>query len=283
MEPTRAHSDNTFTSWDGTKLFFRMWSPKAATQKALILIHRGHEHSGRFIEVVNKLGLDDFFIFAWDMRGHGLSEGKGDRIEDFYVFVRDLDAFVSFITKKYELPLENMVVIGHSVGGVIVSAWVHDCAPSIRAMILATPAFKVKLYIPFSISILRLFNRVKKDAIINSYVKSNMLTHDDQLAKEYAEDKLITRGIAVKILLDLFDVSSEIVNAANVITVPTLLLTAGSDWVVENDVQEKFFDNLSSRLKEKRIYAGFYHSIFHERGRNQPIADMREFILKLFG
>jgi alpha-beta hydrolase superfamily lysophospholipase len=31
-----------------------------------------------------------------------------------------------------------------------VATWAHDYAPGIRCMVLASPAFKVKLYVPFA-------------------------------------------------------------------------------------------------------------------------------------
>ena len=43
-----------------------------------------------------------------------------------------------------------MAVIAQSVGAVLVAAWAHDYAPKIRCMVLASPAFKVKLYVPFA-------------------------------------------------------------------------------------------------------------------------------------
>ena len=46
--------------------------------------------------------------------------------------------------------IEEMAIVGHSVGAVGVAAWVHDYAPPIRAMVLATPAFRVKLYVPLA-------------------------------------------------------------------------------------------------------------------------------------
>jgi alpha-beta hydrolase superfamily lysophospholipase len=40
-------------------------------------------------------------------------------------------------------------VVAQSVGAVLAVTWVHDYAP-IRCLVLASPAFKVKLYVPFA-------------------------------------------------------------------------------------------------------------------------------------
>jgi alpha-beta hydrolase superfamily lysophospholipase len=64
-------SEHTIALPDGAELFYRAWVPPHATGKALVLFHRGHEHSGRWQEFVEALELDDVAVFAWDARGHG--------------------------------------------------------------------------------------------------------------------------------------------------------------------------------------------------------------------
>src|ERR1700676_4531823 len=171
--PTRP-SEQWLTLPDGTELFYRAWLPAQPTDKALILFHRGHEHSGRLVDVVEQLNLGDVACFAWDARGHGRSQGDRGYSPSFGCMVQDADFFVRHVAERYQIPHENMVVLGHSVGAVTVAAWVHDYAPPIRAMILATPALRVKLYMPLAIPGLRLLQRLKRGrkSFIKSYVKA---------------------------------------------------------------------------------------------------------------
>ena len=69
-------SEHALTLRDGTELFYRAWLPEKPTTEALLLFHRGHEHSGRWQETVAALGLADVAVFAWDQRGHGRSPGE---------------------------------------------------------------------------------------------------------------------------------------------------------------------------------------------------------------
>ena len=148
--------ERRFTSWDGTELFFRAWVPASGALKALVLFHRGHEHSGRFQQLVEDLSLEGTAVFAWDARGHGRSPGERGYATDFSCVIRDMDCFMRFISREYEIRIEEMIALGHSVGAVALAGWVHDYAPPLRAMILATPAFRVKLYIPLALPALRL-------------------------------------------------------------------------------------------------------------------------------
>jgi alpha-beta hydrolase superfamily lysophospholipase/SAM-dependent methyltransferase len=271
-----------FTSWDGVQLFYRAWLPVRPASKALLLFHRGHEHSGRWEEFVEMLNLGDVAIFAWDARGHGQSPGERGSAESLMTLVKDTEAFARHVSAMHKIALENTIILAHSVGAVTAAAWVHDFAPPIRGMILATPAFSVKLYVPFAIPLLRLRHRLFGPGYVKSYVKARLLTHDKAEAARYEADPLIFRQISVNVLLDLFDTSKRLIADAGAITVPTLMLGAGSDWIVKLSAQRKFFDRLSSPQKEMEVYPCAYHAIFHERNRQAVVERVRRFALERF-
>src|SRR5436309_9550812 len=170
--------EQAMKSWDGAELFYREWIPHEATDKAILLFHRGHEHSGRWQETVDLLALTDIAVFAWDARGHGRSPGERGAADNFADMIRDVDAFARHISERYEIPIENMIILAHSLVAVSVAAWVHDYAPPIRAMILATAAFHVQLYVPLAIPLLRMKQRLFGPGQVKSYVKSKLLTRD---------------------------------------------------------------------------------------------------------
>jgi alpha-beta hydrolase superfamily lysophospholipase/SAM-dependent methyltransferase len=275
-------AEETFATWDGAELFYRAWIPAEAKEKALLLFHRGHEHSGRWSEVVEMLDLPDVAIFAWDARGHGRSPGERGSAENFGAMVKDVDAFARHIVERHGFALENIIVLAHSVGAVSVAAWVHDYAPPIRAMILATPAFRVRLYVPLAIPSLRLKQKYFGPGFVKSYVKAKMLTHDPVQAAAYKADPLIFRQIAVNVLVALHDAGTRLLADAGAINLPTLMLSAGRDWVVSLDAQREFFNGLSSSVKRMHVFPAAFHAIFHETERAQVVERARDFILEQF-
>ncbi|MGZ8940258.1 MAG: bifunctional alpha/beta hydrolase/class I SAM-dependent methyltransferase [Limisphaerales bacterium] len=273
--------EGTFVSHDGTDLFYRGWLPEGF-DKAVLLFHRGHEHSGRWEETVERMGFKDAAVFAWDARGHGRSAGERGSAKHLGVLVQDVEEWVRHLKGEYGLREEQLVVVAHSVGAVIATAWVHDYAPRIAGLVLATPAFEVKLYVPFAIPLLRLRERLFGPGYVKSYVKPEMLTHDATEAKAYAADKLIFREIAVNVLLDLHDTSKRLVKDAGAIRCPTMILAAGADWVVKNEVQRRFFESISSEVKRFEVLRGFHHAIFHEKERALVLTKVRGFIDECF-
>ncbi|MDQ6684041.1 MAG: bifunctional alpha/beta hydrolase/class I SAM-dependent methyltransferase, partial [Pseudomonadota bacterium] len=176
----------------------------------------------------------------------------------------------------------DVFVIAQSVGAVVVATWVHDYAPQIRGMVLASPAFKVKLYVPFARAGLGLMHKLRGLFYVNSYVKAKFLTHDPKRIASFDADPLIARAIAVNVLLELYSTAERIVADAQAITVPTLLLISGADWVVHHRPQHRFFERLGSTVKEKVELPGFYHDTLGELDRAKAIAPLRRFLLQQF-
>ncbi|MBD0680522.1 bifunctional alpha/beta hydrolase/class I SAM-dependent methyltransferase [Pseudomonas sp. PSB11] len=281
----REAQEQTFTTHDGVQLFYRHWPgpPEPGTpRKAVLLFHRGHEHSGRIAHLVDELDLPGFDFFAWDARGHGLSPGARGDSPSFATSVRDVQTFCEHLSASYQIVEENLAVIAQSVGAVIVATWAHDYAPRIRALVLASPAFKVKLYVPFARQGLALMRRWRGNFFVNSYVKARFLSHDPQRVASYDSDPLITKAISVNVLLGLYEAADRVVADAQAITIPTQLLISGADFVVHRQPQEQFFERLGTLHKEKHVLPGFFHDTLGEKNRGHAVASARRFILQNF-
>lgn len=253
-------------------------------KKAIIMFHRGHEHSQRMEHIVNELGeqLQEYEFFAWDARGHGESGGYRGYSPNVAHTVKDMDYFVQYISQKHDIAIEDMIILGQSVGAVYVATWLHDYAPKIKAAILASPAFKVKLYVPLAIPSLRLMQKINsKPMYVNSYVKAHFLTHDTERIQSYNSDKKITRAISVNLLVDLFDTSKRIIADASAIETPILMLVSGSDFVVHKKPQYDFFAKLSSNQKQVFELPYFYHDTLGEKNRTLAFNYIKDFVLKI--
>lgn len=279
----RQAQDRHFATHDGQQLFYRRWPATSGTRRgAILLFHRGHEHGGRMAHLVDELALPDFDVYAWDARGHGRSPDEHGFSPSFGTSVRDVQTFVDHITGTYGIAVEDMHVIAQSVGAVLVATWAHDYAPRVRGITLASPAFKVKLYVPFARAGLALMHKLRGRFFVNSYVKPQYLTHDAERIESYRRDPLIARPIAVNVLLGLYEAAERVVKDAQAITQPLQLLISGADWVVHQKPQTDFFARLGSRLKTSLLLPGFFHDTLGERDRGVAVDAIRGFILQCF-
>lgn len=268
---------------DGVELFYRYWPTISDKPKgAIALFHRGHEHSGRLIHLPTEFEMQDYAFFALDARGHGLSQGECGFCPSLDASVRDVQTFIDHIKSTHDIKEQDIAVVAQSVGAVLVSTWVHDYAPKIRCMVLASPAFKVKLYVPFARAMIKLKQAFSGKFLVNSYVKAKYLTHDPERIASFEDDMLITRPISSNILLSLYEIAERVVGDAAAITVPTQLLISGSDWVVHHKPQHEFYERLGSYNKERHILKGFYHDTLGEKDRKLAIDKARDFIEQSF-
>src|SRR4051794_38939591 len=184
--------ESSFHAHDGVELFYRHWPMHGATPcGALVLFHRGHEHSGRMAHLADEFDVPDFAVFAWDARGNGRSPGERGHSPSIGTSIRDVGTFIDHIVATHGFAEEDLAVVAQSVGAVLVAAWAHDYAPRIRCMVLASPAFRVKLYVPFARQGLALQQRFRGTFFVNSYVKPRFLTHDPARIASYEADPLI--------------------------------------------------------------------------------------------
>ena len=280
MRPVEEHA---FRTHDAVDLFYRYWPAATAVPRgAIVLFHRGHEHGGRMAHLADELNLPDFAVLAWDARGHGKSPGQRGFSPSLGTSVRDVQTFIDHITATHGIATGDIAVIAQSVGAVLIATWAHDYAPMIRCMVLASPAFKVKLYVPFARAGLALQHKLRGLFFVNSYVKPQYLTHDPERIASYRADPLISRPIAVNILLALYETAKRVVADARAITVPTQMLISGADWVVHHAPQHRFFENLGTPVKERHVLPGFFHDTLGEKDRAQAVEKIRVFLLARF-
>lgn len=265
-----------FTTDDGLSLHYKAWNVQGAS-KALVLLHRGHEHADRWDTVVPSLTMPDTAIYAWEARGHGQSPGRRGHAAGFMEYVRDLDTFFHHLQKAHGLKPERTVVVAHSVGAVIAATWVHDFAPRIAGLVLATPALEVNLIVPGALTSIRALQKIKHDATIKSYVRGSWLTRDANAAAVYDADKSISKDISAQILVELFDAGKRVISDAEVMDRPLLLFSAGADQVVKLDAIETLYRNYGCEQKTHLTLKDARHAIFHDLCRDEVCGAIRRF------
>lgn len=280
--------ESGFAASDGTRLYYRAWEPRQPPAdkrpRALVFLHRGHEHSGRIAPLIASLGCTECWGFAWDARGHGLSPGERGDAPDFVTLVDDFDAFVRHIGQRHGIAPEQIVVVANSVGAVIAATWLHDYAPRVRGVVMAAAAFDINLYVPLAAPALALAIKFKPELFVSSYIRPGMLTHSPQEAQAYGADPLITRNISARVLLDLARTARRVVQTAAAVQTPVLMLVADQDYVVRSGPQRRYFEGLSSPLKRWVPLSPCRHALFYEAPavRDRAIAEARGFIDSCF-
>jgi alpha-beta hydrolase superfamily lysophospholipase/phosphatidylglycerophosphate synthase len=282
--------ESCYNAYDGTAIYYRYWLTKPledikqANQplRQVILLHRGHEHSGRLAELGEQFATAGYQVFAWDARGNGRSGGIKDHAESVTELERDLEGFVQLVIGQTGIAIEDTLIVASSIGAVLAAAWVHDYAPNIRGMILGTPALSIRLYLPFAIPSLKVARTLGLMSRVSSYVKAQVLTHDKDAQQAYNADPLISNSISTDLLIDTHATGQRLLDDAGAITVPTFVLCAGKDYVVDKQAERTFYEAINTPIKRWQLYPDSYHAIFHETNKADVFADCIEFAEQVF-
>lgn len=271
-----------FNTYDGISLFYHYREPQRITNDSLVLLHRGHEHSARMTTIGDTLAEGDYWCFAFDLRGHGQSEGTRAWAPSFTSWVKDLNSFAGHIRNQFGINVSDMLVVANSVSSTMVLSWVMNYGANIKGCILAAPAFSIRLYIPLALPALTLLSRFTTGQFVTSYVKPKLLTRDEAAAEAYANDELITKRIGVNVLVGLFQESKRCFQRLADFEIPVLVFTASDDYIVHNKPHYKFMEGISSKDKQHIVLDGFRHAIFFEKEKDKFIKPSKQFISKQF-
>ncbi len=286
------NGESCYNAYDGTAIYYRYWltiplvdikkSNQPQQRRQVILLHRGHEHSGRLAELGQQFAMAGYQVFAWDARGNGRSGGIKDHAESVTQLERDLNDFVQMVIGQTGIAIDDTLIVASSIGAVLAAAWVHDYAPNIRGMILGTPALSIRLYMPFAIPSLKVARTLGLMSRVSSYVKAQVLTHDKEAQQAYNADPLISNSISTDLLIDTHATGQRLLDDAGAITVPTFVLCAGKDYVVDKQAERQFYEAINTPVKRWQLYPDSYHAIFHETNKADVFADCLDFAEQVF-
>ena len=269
---------------------------------AMIMVNGRTESYLKYQSLINEFYQLGYSVYMLDHRGQGLSQRllnnhhKG-HVEDFSFYVEDLTQFIDDVV----LPNEHShhILLGHSMGGTIATRYVQTKNHQIERLILASPMHGILLPAPQFI-VEQLTNAaMMTDKLLqreSSYVlggkpydnaefEGNDLTQDESrysnFRQVYEDTPQLQLGSPTYHWLQTSQRACEAcLRDADKISIPTLLLQAGADTIVDNNAQDEFARNMQPSLIEKVEIDGARHELFFELEdyRTQVIAQVRRFL-----
>lgn len=118
------------SSADGTRIYAEAFGPQDGTP--VVLAHGWTENLGYWIYIIRELSRRGFRVVAYDLRGHGHSDGGGDY--SIRRFGEDLEAILAEVVPDGAKAL----VAGHSLGAMSIVSWAkhHDVEQRVGAAAL---------------------------------------------------------------------------------------------------------------------------------------------------
>ena len=259
-------------SFDNTELYYAKDMPENA-KAIIVIVHGVAEHLGRYEYLKDKLLSFGYGVYRFDNRGHGKSGGERGNINNFNELIDDADKIVDIA--KSENPDIPIFMLGHSMGGFITAAYGVKYPGKLNGQILSGAATNK---IPFSTTLKSIkFPAILKGKVPNSL--SKLISRDPEVVRKYEEDPLVLKETTLKFNTEFVNKGiTWLVKNMKTYKYPCLILHGGDDRIVPPVSSKYFYEGISSEDKKLKFYDGFYHEIFNEKGRDEVIEDVHNWI-----
>ena len=263
---------DTATTRDGLSLALRHWPLEAgqALQGVVCLVHGLGEHAGRYAHVARFLNQQGWAVVAYDHRGHGQSAGPRGGLAQDDDLLHDLAIVIDTLRRSY--PSQRLLVLGHSMGGAVVSrfvsAWARPTEDAtwrrpVDLCVLSSPALDIGLN-AVQKGLLGSLGRVTPDLAVGNGLKPEWVCSDPAVVKRYVDDPLVHDRITARLTRFMLEGGETVHARAAGWAVPTLLLYAGSDRCVRPAGSVRFAAAAPKDVLTTHAYPHMAHEIFNE-------------------
>lgn len=254
----------TFTAADGENLAIQDWAlpPGETCRGTVLLVHGLGEHVGRYDPVARRLNDWGFAVRGYDQYGHGESGGpRGGLTSD----TRLLDDLVDMVdATRARIPAgQPLVLLGHSMGGLVASRFVSLNLRPVDALVLSSPALDAGLS-PVQKLLLATLPRIAPNLRVGHGLDAQYLSHDPAVVAAYLADPLCHDRICARLARFIAEGGPATVARAAHWSVPTLLMWAGSDKLVHPAGSRAFAAAAPQGTVQSHCFEPLYHELFNE-------------------
>lgn len=264
MTPASSATLSTFTASDGDNLALHDWPlPEAQPLRGMVLLVHGlGEHAGRYEALALRLNAWGFGVRGYDHYGHGQSGGARGALPTEARLVDDLDEMVQCARTRTPdgVPL---VLLGHSMGGLVAALYAAVHPASIDGLVLSSPAFGTRMS-GLQKLLLRTLPRIAPNLRVGNGLQTRWLSHDPEVERAYRSDPLVHDRISARLAAFIAEGGPRVVSQAAQWELPTLLMYAGRDRLVDPAGSRAFAAAAPAQSVSSRCFDELYHEIFNE-------------------
>lgn len=254
----------TFTASDGENLAVQDWPlPDGEPQRGtVLLVHGLGEHVGRYDALARRLNEWGFAVRGYDQYGHGESGGPRGGLTSDLRLLDDLADLVD--ATRARIPAGHpLVLLGHSMGGLVASRFVSLKMRPVDALVLSSPALDAGLGAVQKL-LLATLPRIAPNLRVSNGLEAQYLSHNPAVVAAYLADPLCHDRISARLARFIADGGPATVARAAHWSVPTLLMWAGSDRLVHPTGSSAFAAAAPRAVVQSHCFEPLYHELFNE-------------------
>lgn len=276
MNTENTHS--TFVALDGDKLAVQDWPLEEgqALRGVVLLVHGLGEHIGRYDHLARCLNSWGFAVRGHDQYGHGESDGPRGGLPSDSRLLDDLAAIVDS-TRARMRKGTPLLLLGHSMGGLVAARFVALALRPVDALVLSSPALDPGLN-AFQKLLLAVLSRLAPNLRIGNGLDPSFVSHSPAVVAAYQADTRVHDRISARLARFIAEDAAATVAAAADWQVPTLLLYAGEDKLVNPQGSRTFAATAPKDVVISHCFETLYHEIFNERDAEPVFTDLKRWL-----
>ncbi len=259
------------TTRDGVALRTRRWEPPEEPWAGLLIVHGLGEHSGRYERTGSILAASGLLVHGWDLRGFGGSGGQPCHVERWEDLLDDVDA--ALLRLQAEVPGRPVVLLGHSMGGLIALDQATSGRPTADLLVLSGPAVADALA-PWKHRLAPILDRIAPRLRLPSGITAEDVCRDPAQAAADACDPLIRSSGSVRLGRFGFDAQRRVaarLASLERMPMPTLVVHGADDPVIPVASSEAIGRLGGVTL---RVLPGLRHEVFNEPEGPEVVAEV---------
>jgi acylglycerol lipase len=270
--PEALPEEDALTGVREVRIHVRTWVPASAPTGVVVIAHGFAEHGGRYAGVAQRLLAQGIAVVAPDHRGHGLSGGRRTTVRRFADYSDDLATVITRARDRW--PALHLVLLGHSMGGLIALDYALRPGTSLDGLVLSAPAACPGDVSKVKIAVGRVLSVVVPNAPVLG-LPLDRISRDQAVVDAYNNDPLVFRTpISARLGAEMLTAMDRVDAALPAMRMPLLVMQGTADGLVDPGCGPHVYERAGSPDKTLKMYEGLWHEIFNEPERDQVLADL---------
>lgn len=269
---------STFIASDGDNVVVQDWplEPGAPLRGVVVIVHGLGEHAGRYEHVARQLNAWGFAVRGYDQCGHGESGGARGSLPTDTRLLDDLADIVDS-TRARMSKKTPLIVLGHSMGGLVAGRFVSLGIRKVDGLVMSSPALDAGMnrFQKFLVSVLP---KIAPDLRVGNGVKPQFISHDPAVVEAYRADPLVHDRISARLARFIADAGPQTIALAGQWKVPTLLMYAGDDRLLNPQGSRAFAAAAPKDVVAAVCFDRLYHEIFNEQDAGPVFAELKHWL-----
>jgi alpha-beta hydrolase superfamily lysophospholipase len=273
---------STFTASDGDNLAVQDWPLDTGVpfRGVVLIVHGLGEHAGRYDHVAQQLNAWGFAVRGYDQCGHGESSGLPGSLPTDTRLLDDLADIIDSTRARME-PGTPLILLGHSMGGLVTGRFVSLGMRKVDALIMSSPALNPGMN-AFQKLLVAVLPKIAPNLRVGNGLNPSFISHDPAVVQAYTSDPLVHDRISARLARFFATEGPATVASAAQWKVPTLLMYAGADRLVNPQGSRDFAAAAPKDLVTTVCFDALYHEIFNESDATPVFAAMQRWLDQRF-